>query len=108
MRKRPRKQFEIKATIYDKRGRIISEGFNSYLKTHPLQGRLAKRVGRPDAIYLHAEVAALVKLKDWRRGHKIFVERYDSHGNPVMAKPCAMCQIALEKAGISVIEYTES
>lgn len=107
-KKKPRKQFEIKATIYNKRGHVISEGTNSYLKTHPLQGQLAKQVGRPDAVYLHAEIAALVKLKDWRRAHKIYIERYDANGDPVLAKPCAMCQIALEKAGISVIEYTKT
>ena len=94
------------ATIYDKRGRKISQGENSYWKTHPLQVKTAKEVGREDAIYLHAEIAALVKLKDWSRAHSILVERYDVHGNPKMAKPCKICHRALIKAGIHVIEHT--
>lgn len=105
-RKKPRKQFEIKATIFDKRGRVISSGENSYWKTHPYQYELAKENGKPEAIYLHAEIAALIKLKDWRRAHKILVERYDSKGNPVLAKPCKICQAALDKAGINIIEHT--
>lgn len=103
---KPRKKFDIKATIYDKKGRILSEGQNSYWKSHPLQGKLAKAAGRPEAIYLHAEIAALIKIKDWRKAHKIKVERYDVHGSPLIAKPCPICQAALLKAGIEVIEHT--
>jgi tRNA(Arg) A34 adenosine deaminase TadA len=101
-----RRKFDIKATIYDKRGRVISYGVNSYLKSHPLQGQLAKKVGRPEAIFLHAEIAALVKLKDWAKAHRIKVERYDVYGNPVTAKPCPICQSALKKAGIQIVEHT--
>lgn len=101
-----RRKFDIKATIYDKRGRVLSVGENSYMKTHPWQGKLAKNVGRPEAIYLHAEIAALVKLKDWSKAHRIKVERYDSNGNPVMAKPCEICQSALRRTGIEIIEHT--
>lgn len=103
---KPRRKFDIKATIYDKKGRVISTGENSYWKSHPLQGKLAKKVGRPEAIFLHAEIAALVKLKDWTKAHRIKVERYDVYGNPVTAKPCAICQSALAKAGIEIIEHT--
>jgi tRNA(Arg) A34 adenosine deaminase TadA len=101
-----RRKFDIKATIYDKRGRVLSSGENSYLKSHPLQGKLAKQVGRPEAIYLHAEIAALIKLKDWSKAHRIKVERYDVNGNPVIAKPCAICQSALRRTGIEIIEHT--
>lgn len=103
---KPRKQFHIKATIYNKRGHVISEGTNSYWKTHPLQVKIAKSVGRDDAIFLHAEIAALVKLKDWSKAHRIKVERYDSKGNPLIAKPCKICQAALDRAGITIIEHT--
>lgn len=101
-----RRKFDIKATIYDKRGRVLSVGLNSYMKSHPFQGELAKKAGRPEAIYLHAEIAALVKLKDWSKAHRIHVERYDVNGNPVIAKPCPICQSALERTGIQIIEHT--
>jgi tRNA(Arg) A34 adenosine deaminase TadA len=101
-----RRKFDIKATIYDKKGRVLSVGENSYMKTHPYQRELANKAGRPEAIYLHAEIAALVKLKDWSRAHRIKVERYDVHGNPVIAKPCPICQSALKRANIELIEHT--
>ena len=101
-----RKQYHLTATIYDKRGRAISRGENSYWKTHPMQIKTAKEVGREDAIFLHAEIAALVKLKDWSKAHRIKVERYSVNGEPLLAKPCEICQRALKKAGIEIIEHT--
>ena len=94
------------ATIYDKRGRAIAKATNSYTKTHPLQVKLAKEHGRDEQIYLHAEIAALVKLKDWSKAYRIEVERYGKHGDPLLAKPCPICSAAIERAGIKVVEHT--
>ena len=102
-----RSRFTLEATIYDKRGVILSKGTNSYSKTHPLQQTFAKRAGREEAIYLHAEIAALVKLRNTKKkAHRIVVERYNHKGQPVNAKPCEICQLALETAGIKIIEHT--
>jgi tRNA(Arg) A34 adenosine deaminase TadA len=103
-----RKKFKVKATIFDKRGKVISCGTNSYEKTHPLQYKLSKQCGNPDAIYLHAEIAAIVKLKKYHSAHKILIERYDSEGKPRMAKPCQVCALAIKQADITVVEYTEN
>lgn len=98
---------KLRATIYDKRGRVLSIGENSYSKSHPKQAEIAKLAGREEAIYLHAEIAALIKLKNKSNSaYKIFIERYNKNGQPVLAKPCEICQIALELAGIQVIDYT--
>ena len=96
----------ITAIVYDKKGRIISMGKNSYVKTHPLQARIAHQVGLSDKIYLHAEVDALVRLKDWSKAHKIVVTRFGKTGEPLLAKPCPVCQRAIEMAGIHVVEHT--
>jgi len=96
----------ITAIIYDRKGRIISIGRNSYLKTHPLQAKYAMHVGTPDKIFLHAEIEALVKLKDWTRAARILVTRYSKSGEPILAKPCKVCQHALSLAGITQIEHT--
>lgn len=102
-----RRQFKLKATIYDKRGRVLSRGENSYRKTHPLQIKIAEEAGRPDAIFLHAEIHALVRLKDKiEQAHRIYIERYANNGDPLPAKPCEICTLALEKAGIEIVEYT--
>jgi tRNA(Arg) A34 adenosine deaminase TadA len=96
----------ITAIVYDRKGKIISVGKNSYIKTHPLQAKIANSVGLEHKIYLHAEISALVKLKDWARAHRIVVTRVGRQGEPLLAKPCAVCQRAIEMAGIEIVEHT--
>lgn len=98
---------ELVATIYNKRGRILARGTNSYHKSHPLQHRFARAAGRPEAIFLHAEIHALTRLKDWSCAHRIVIERYSKGGTPLLAKPCEICERAIQEAGIEHIEYTE-
>lgn len=100
-------QQEVTAIIYDRRGRVLSVGNNSYVKTHTLQAHHAKKVGLPDKQYLHAEVHAITRCKDLSKAHKIFVARYGKKGQPLLAKPCPVCQSAIKAAGIEVVEWTE-
>ena len=51
---------KVTATVYDKQGNVLSVGYNSYIKTHPLQAKLAYRCGQPEKVYLHAEIAAQI------------------------------------------------
>ena len=74
----------ITALVFDKRGKLLSMGRNSYVKTHPMQARLAKEVGEEHKIFLHAEVDALVKLRDWDRAHKLVITRYTRDGEPAL------------------------
>lgn len=98
-----------KATIYDKRGRVLSVGVNSLTKSHPFQKRLAESVGRPQAIFLHAEVQAILKLRKPEEAHTIRVERYHAiTGEPLLAKPCAICERAISIVGIPRVLYTET
>lgn len=99
-------RFNITAIIYDKRGKVLSVGKNSYIKTHPLQALHACRVGLPDKVFLHAEIHAITKCKNLHKAHKILVTRYDSKGKPKSAKPCAICMSAIKAAGIKFIEHT--
>lgn len=99
-------QHNITAIVYDKKGRIISIGKNSYVKTHPLQAKYAHEVGLGEKVFLHAEVDALVRLRDWSRAHKIVVTRYNKNGEPVLARPCKVCQHAIKMAGIRHVEHT--
>jgi deoxycytidylate deaminase len=94
----------IIATIYDRKGRILSVGKNSYQKSHPKQAYFANKVGRPQKIFLHAELAAIIRCKG--EPYKIKVERFGKNGNTMLAKPCVICQLAIQEAGIKVIEYT--
>ena len=96
----------LTAVIYDKRGRVISVGQNSYVKTHPLQALHAQKAGLPEKQFLHAEIHAIIRCKDLTKAHRIFVSRWDSKGNPALARPCPVCVSAIEAAGIEVIEHT--
>ena len=96
----------ITAIIYDKRGKVLAIGKNSYVKTHPLQSKTAKRVGLPNKEFLHAEIAAIVKCQDLSRAKRILVIRINRAGKTLLAKPCAVCQAALKDAGIKIVDHT--
>lgn len=101
-----KRKFDITAIIYDKRGKVLSIGKNSYFKTHPLQHHHACKVGLPDKQFLHAEIHAIARCRHLERAHRIVVMRFDRSGEPRNAKPCPVCQSAIEAAGIKVVEHT--
>lgn len=106
-RNRPRagkNRYNIVAIVTDRRDKILSIGFNSYKKTHPLQKRYGERTGNPDRIFLHAEIAALVKCRS--EGDRIYIARVDKQGNKKPAYPCPVCRLAIIEAGIREIIST--
>ena len=103
-----KKRFNIVATVYDKRGRKLTEGTNSYTKTHTLQAKFAVQVGLDDKVFLHAEIAALSRLKSFHKPYKIVVERYLSDGSTALAKCCKVCEAAVIAHGIKYMEYTNN
>ena len=100
------KKFSVTAVIYDKRGRVLSVGSNSYIKTHPLQADHARRAGEPYKIYLHAEVHAITRCPDISKAHRIGIFRYLEDGSPAEARPCPICCSAIAATGIKIIEHT--
>lgn len=101
---RKTKRQSITALAYDSKGRLLSVGRNSYTKTHPIQALYARRTGRPNAIYLHAEIAALIKAK--APVYKLVVLRYGANGVPLLAAPCKACALALQEYGVKEIGHT--
>lgn len=99
-----RKRQKLLACALDKKGKVLSIRSNDYECSHPLQKHFAEQVGRPDAIYLHAEMSALIASR--KEVYKMIVVRLDSEGNPVLAKPCKICECAMKVYGVKVIEYT--
>lgn len=104
MSKRNKKRYRIVAKCYDKRGRLISKGENSYVKSSPVQARWARLVGQPERVFLHAEIQAII-LARGAPIHKIKIERYDARGNEAASCPCPVCFAAIRHAGIKVVEY---
>ena len=98
------RKYDITALAYDKKGRLLSVGRNSYVKTHPLQAKFSKEAKKPHAVYLHAELSALLKAR--QQVHKLVVLRYDKQGNPALAAPCAACQLAIKSFGVKYVEHT--
>lgn len=96
----------VTAIIYDKHGRVLSIGKNSYIKTHPLMSRLGDKVGRPQKIYLHAEVHAIIKCRNIDKAYKMVIIRINNKGETMCAKPCPICELAIKEAGIKKVEFT--
>jgi deoxycytidylate deaminase len=99
-------QQQVTAIIYDRRGRVLSIGQNSYVKTHPLQFRHALKTGNPEKKYLHAEISAIVKCKNLDRAHRMWVGRVNKNGQYGLAKPCPVCASAIAATGIKYVEHT--
>lgn len=96
----------IYALCLDKKGRLLSESPNQYEKSHPYQYQCSCIVGNEEAIYLHAEISAIIKCKDRTKIDKLVVVRVGNTGKPLLAKPCPICQIAIKDCGIVSVEYT--
>src|SRR3990167_9944503 len=97
---------QIVAKIYDRKGRLLATGRNSYTKTHPMQARYARILGGrwSPKVYLHAEIAALVQLsrsdRRVRQADSIFIQRINRQGLSRLAAPCPVCTLALQQAGV--------
>lgn len=102
------KQFFICAKVYDKRGMLLSVGWNSYSKTHPRQAHWAKVVNRPLAVYLHAESMAIFRLRpsQQKKAYRIEIARFAENGEPRIAKPCEICSKIIEAYGIQEVVYS--
>lgn len=100
-----RQKYDLIARCYDKKGNLISEATNSYKKTHPIQAYFAQKVGLPMKVFLHAEIAAILKAGK-RKIYRIEVERYGKKGQPLNARPCPICEEAIKAFGIQKVSFT--
>lgn len=100
------KQQNLTAIIYDRKGKVLSIGKNSYVKTHPLQAKHASKVGKPENIVLHAEIDAIIRCRNLDKAYRIFVSRINKSGDTRLAKPCAICMSAIGQTKIQKIEWT--
>lgn len=97
----------VTATVFDKRGRVLGTGANSYRKTHPKQFFHSERVNHSGRYFLHAEILAIIRASKTRKKmHRIKVERYHKDGSPANACPCEICMDAIRDAGIKHVEFT--
>lgn len=101
-------RFKIGALITKGR-KIISTGYNTLLKSHPLQAQYAALVGKPEAIFLHAEMAAIIEARSKNidlNGTTLYIFRRGLGGDVRIARPCMICMNAIKDHGIKEICYT--
>lgn len=94
---------KVGAVLLNK-NKVIVSATNLETKSHPIQARFAKRVGLDPKIYLHAEIAALVKCRE--ECDTIVVARVNPQNKLRNSKPCPICSLALKEAGITKIHYS--
>lgn len=101
-------RFKIGALITKGR-KILATGFNTLKKTHPLQAQYAESVNKPESIFIHAELAAIIEARSKNidiSGSSIYVFRRGLGGDIRMARPCKICMRALRDHGIKTIHYS--
>ena len=103
-----RKRYEIVSTAYDKKGNVISVGYNRYNKSNPYQRELSILAGMSEErIYIHSEVDALIRARNLsKKVHTLKIERYDTEGKPKISFPCPSCQLAIKLAGVQRVIFT--
>lgn len=85
------------------KGKIVSTGVN-VRKTHPTQAKWAEIAGLPEKVYLHAEMAALVRCRE--QADTIVVARVNRQGKLRLSRPCPVCLLALNAAGTLQVAYS--
>lgn len=92
----------VVAYVLDSKGHVLSEGWNSYTKTHPIQKRAALANNNEYKCFLHAEIMALTKLsyKQLDRSEAIVVLRMDKDKNLIPGKPCGICTSVIKQYNI--------
>ena len=107
LKSKQKNKFNLCAIITDKKGNVVSIGYNSYSKTHTTQAYYAEKSGNIHRIFLHAEIDALTKIPYGIKGHSIYIARLDKSGKSALARPCPICRMALQDANIKNIYYTQ-
>ena len=93
------------AILADKRGKIVSIGFNSYTCTHPIMHKESRKLGMYKD-YLHSEVDAVLKDKH-NKGYSLYIARVGASGEPLHSAPCVVCySVIKQKKNIKQIFYT--
>jgi deoxycytidylate deaminase len=101
-----RKRYEIVATCFDRKGKVLGTGVNDYSRSHPLAKHFAIVAGESEQKdKVHAELAAV--LASGRKNiYSIFVQRFHNDGTMAIAAPCPTCKAMLKGFGVKIVRYT--
>jgi len=98
-------KFKFGCVAVDSSYRVIAVAQNNPIKSHPRQKYYAVRVGKPENIFLHAEIQALVRCRS--DPYAIYVVRLLADGGFGVSRPCPICKEAMKVAGVKKCFYTD-
>lgn len=98
-------KFKFGCVAVDSSHRVIASAQNNPIKSHPRQKYYAIKAGKPENIYLHAEIQALVRCR--ADPYALYVVRLLSDGGFGISKPCPICREAMKSAGVKKVCYTD-
>lgn len=104
----PEYKQKVVSFVLDSKGRTLTEGWNSYTKSHPAQKAAALKFDDEFKCFIHSEVASLVKLKRSQLGRQdsIVIMRLGSTQNLLPSKPCRICESVIKQYGITNIIHS--
>lgn len=101
------KNHKVGCIITDRKGTVISTGFNKKWHSHPKQKEYEKKAGIHKRSFIHAEIHALVRAaRSNKIPYAIYVARVTGGGNIGLSRPCAVCTLAIKEAGIKEVKFT--
>lgn len=104
-----KQKYNLVAFIKDRKGKILSIGKNSYIKTHPMMFKLALSNGDldPKKIFIHAEIDAIIKCRHLDIAYSLEVYRVSKSGKYLSSKPCPICMSGIKASPIKKIGYID-
>jgi tRNA(Arg) A34 adenosine deaminase TadA len=98
----------VVAFVLDSKGSILTEGWNSYSKTHPMMKIASDAFNEYHKQFMHAEIHALSRLKRSQLDKKdtIVVLRLNSNKALLPGKPCRCCSKFIKDFGIKNIIHS--
>lgn len=98
-------KFKFGCVAVDEKHNVIAHAQNNPVKSHPKQKHFANIAGRPESIYLHAEIQALVKCRT--DPFSLYVVRLLADGGFGLSRPCPICKGAMKAAGVTFSFYVD-
>ena len=83
---------------------IISVGYNTTKKSHPLIKRLS---GIDEKFFMHAEIHSILKAGECEGADLLVVRIRNDNDEFVMSKPCKMCEKFIKERGIRNVIYSD-
>jgi len=90
------------AVTLDRRGNVLNVGYNNKGSSW-IQRMYAKKVGKPDKTYTHAEVDALRKSQ---APYYLVVVRINSRNKLMNSAPCEICRELIKDSGVKEVYHS--